>query len=136
VNGSIYAELQYWKVDVENSSAILYEKERRMVGKKDKALNVELLVKPLAQAISECRNNPCLRWDSDSKVKVLIAKSFRPRINKPHRQGERGFGKVLNPKSNLLVGGGHLPGPSFCNGNHRLKLTPEAKGALFQLTSG
>jgi hypothetical protein len=74
VNGSIHAELQYWKVDVEKSSAMLYQTERRTVGKKDKALNVALLVKPLAQAISERSNSPCLRWESDSKVKVLIAK--------------------------------------------------------------
>ena len=72
VNGSAYAEVQHWSVNVETGEASLEGSSRRQVETKDKPLKVNPLADEISTAIVEHIQDPRLRWDGNQKVKILI----------------------------------------------------------------
>jgi hypothetical protein len=98
VYGSVYAEVQNWSVNLDAKTASLEGSTRRQVGTKDKRLNVEPIATALAKSICEHTVNPALRWDSEDKVKVLVAKII-PTTNQQTTSARRKrFWKALENK--------------------------------------
>jgi hypothetical protein len=98
VNGSVYAEVQHWSVNVDTRTATLGETERRLLGMKDKPLKVEPLVDGLIKSIVEHASDSRLKWDGDSKVKALIAEII-PATNRETTTARRKrFWKALEAK--------------------------------------
>jgi hypothetical protein len=70
--GSVYAKVHSWKVNLETGEASLTGTRRRLVREKDAPLNVKALADELVQAILKGKRDPRLKWDGDSRVRVLI----------------------------------------------------------------
>jgi hypothetical protein len=59
-------------VNLETGEASLTGPPRRLVREKDAPLNVKALADELVQAILKGKRDPRLKWDGDSRVRVLI----------------------------------------------------------------
>lgn len=81
VNGSIYAEVQHWVVDVHAGTALLQSRKRRQLGNRDKVLNVKSLADEMANLILSKAADARLVWKSAAKVRVSIADTI-PETNK------------------------------------------------------
>jgi hypothetical protein len=72
VNGSIFAGVQHWAINVETGEASLEGERQRQVGTKDKRLKLDPLVDEINAAILEHSRDPRLKWNGDQKVRILI----------------------------------------------------------------
>lgn len=99
VNGSVYAEVQQWTVNIETAEASVERGRRRQVEAKAKPLKVEPIADELMHIIAECQNDPRLKWDGDSRVRIMIAEVI-PATNQQTTSGRRKrFWKALEQKS-------------------------------------
>lgn len=75
VLGSIYAEIQIWTVDLQKKTATVTDtNRRRVIGERQSPVNVEPIADEIADAIRNGREDPRLKWYSESKVQVRIGK--------------------------------------------------------------
>jgi hypothetical protein len=88
VNGSVYAEVHSWKVNVTNGTAILDGAKRRQVEQKEKRLNVKPLAEEIAALIVSGKEDGRLRWTGKDRVGVEIAKII-PATNQQTTSGRR-----------------------------------------------
>jgi len=73
--GSVYAELQSWRVDVEKATAQPCDAGRRLVRERDKRLDVKPIAQEVMQKIIDHDTaSPSLRWITENKVRVLTGK--------------------------------------------------------------
>lgn len=86
--GSVYAEVHSWKVNLETGEASLTGERRRLVRERDAPLNVKALADQLAKAILKGKRHPHLKWDGNSRVRVLIAEVI-PATNRETTSGRR-----------------------------------------------
>ena len=77
MNGSVYAEVQHWAVNVDMGEAVVDGGMQRQVGTQNRPLKTEPLAERLATATIEYSNDPQLSWDGPERVKVLIGKVVR-----------------------------------------------------------
>jgi hypothetical protein len=72
--GSVYAEIQGWMIDLTEGTACCGQAGRRLTGVRDKPLKVEPLAKEIVQQIVDLdKSSNYLKWKSDDIVKVKIA---------------------------------------------------------------
>ena len=74
VNGSVYAEVHHWRVNVETTEASIESNSRRQVGQKDKALKVQPLAQEIASLILGRECDIRLIWKNDKLVRLDINK--------------------------------------------------------------
>jgi hypothetical protein len=74
VLGSVYAELQWWTIDVDRETATLGVGSRRVVGQKQPLLKVGPIAKELAELIFHGKQDPRLHWKDGNEVRVLIGR--------------------------------------------------------------
>jgi hypothetical protein len=72
VNGSIYAGVQHWAVNLETAEASFESEKRRQVGTKDQPMKVGPLVDEMCSAIVGQARDPRLKWNGKQKVRILI----------------------------------------------------------------
>lgn len=73
--GSVYAEIQYWSVDVEKGEASFeVGSERRVVGKKNPPLDVAPIAKRIYELIATATRHEWLQWNGITEVKILVGK--------------------------------------------------------------
>jgi hypothetical protein len=72
VNGSVFAGVQHWSVNVTTGEASLIGEKRRQVGTQDSPLKVGPLVDEIISAIDARANDARLKWAGDQKVRILI----------------------------------------------------------------
>jgi hypothetical protein len=88
VMGSVYAEMQNWTVNTETAEASVERGRRRQVEAKEKPLKVGPIADELVRMIADHQNDPRLKWNSDSRVKVVIADVI-PATNQQTTAGRR-----------------------------------------------
>jgi hypothetical protein len=88
VMGSVYAEVQQWTVNIEMAEASVERGRRRQVEAKAKPVKVEPIADDLMRMIVERQNDPRLKWDGDSRVKIVIANVI-PATNQQTTSGRR-----------------------------------------------
>ena len=71
VNGSKRAEVQEWRVDLQNETAALRECGKRQVLPMDRRLNVKPIAAEIAAIIDERREDRRIRWRGTNSVRVL-----------------------------------------------------------------
>lgn len=98
VNGSVYAEVQHWSVNVETGEASLEGRRRRQVSAKDKPLKVEPLVEEIIAAIVERANDHRLKWDGDQKVRILISSVISATNNQTRSARRKRFWNAMEEK--------------------------------------
>lgn len=85
----VAAELQRWTVNVETAVADCQQSSHyRQVGERDKPLRVGPLADELAQAVTNRRDDPRLKWYADGTVRVLVT-SFVKGLYKQTEVGRR-----------------------------------------------
>ena len=73
--GAVTAELQTWSVDIDNGKAICGVGGKRVVGKKQKPLDLGPIVAEIVDLIVGGEDDSRLRWGDDkSRVRILIGK--------------------------------------------------------------
>jgi hypothetical protein len=98
VNGSVYAEVQHWSVNVDTGEASLKGSRRRQVSAKDKPLKVGPLVEEIIAAIVERANDHRLKWDGDQKVRVLISSVISATNNQTRSARHKRFWDAMEEK--------------------------------------
>jgi hypothetical protein len=88
VNGSVFAGVQHWSVNVATGEASLEGESRRQLGRKDSPLKLEPLVDEVKTAIVEHMKDARLKWDGDLKVRILI-ESVIPATNQQTTSARR-----------------------------------------------
>jgi hypothetical protein len=77
VAGSVYAEIQYWTVDLTKLSACLAPvADRRLVGKQQLRVDVEPIAEEITARILAGDPDERLKWDGNRKVRILIGRVF------------------------------------------------------------
>jgi len=74
VLGSVYGEVQSWTVNLEKRTAVCGGGGRRLLRQRQKPLNIDPLVIRVVNSIKEHKDDECLKWLSESRVKVLAGK--------------------------------------------------------------
>jgi hypothetical protein len=74
VNGSVYAEVQSWSVNVDEGTAIITDRKNRQVDKKAAVFKVEPLADEIGKAIIEHAQDGRLSWKNDNEVRILVGK--------------------------------------------------------------
>lgn len=98
--GSVHAELQGWRVNVEKATALPCDGGRRLVRESDRPLDVEPLAQEAMQKIiDQDTTSPFLRWITDNKVRVLTGVLIPP----TNRQTTTGRRKRLRGRLNQLL---------------------------------
>jgi hypothetical protein len=88
VNGSIYAGVQHWSVNVAAGEASLVGEKRRAVHAKNKSLKTGPLADEISKAIVAHATDRRLKWEGDHKVRILIV-SIIPTTNQQTTSGRR-----------------------------------------------
>jgi len=88
VNGSIYAEMQTWRIDLSTGCASVAVSGRRQIGTRDAPLNVNLLAEDIAAAIERGANDERLEWQSPNRVRIKIG-TIIPETNARTTSGRR-----------------------------------------------
>ena len=73
VQGSVYAEMQGWSVNVEEGSAVCGLSGQRVVGKKQPPMKVEPLAKEIVELISAGKDDLRIKWYGQSRVRIFVA---------------------------------------------------------------
>ena len=76
--GSSRAELQHWKVDISERSAVISRTGHRQLRPRDPPLKVEPLAKSVVEAVSAGRDDPRLKWSEDRSTVRIIAGKIIP----------------------------------------------------------
>ena len=76
--GSSRAELQHWKVDISERSAVISRTGHRQLRPRDPPLKVEPLAKSVVEAVSAGRDDPRLKWSEDRFTVTIIAGKVIP----------------------------------------------------------
>jgi len=75
VQGSVYAEVQIWNVDIQNGSAVVHENAgRRLVRPRSSPLDVEPIAREIAILVAGGKQDSRLKWTGADKVRVLTGK--------------------------------------------------------------
>jgi hypothetical protein len=88
VNGSVYAEVHQWLVNLEDGSASLDGKQKRMVGTPDKRVDVKPIAVEIAGLIVAGVEDERLKWDNPEIVRLQIGEIIRE-TNKQTTSGRR-----------------------------------------------
>lgn len=88
VNGSVYAGVQLWGIDVARGVAILGGEKRRLVGKPAKPLKVAPLAEEIAALMLGRKGDPRLKWLTPTCVRVEISEVI-PATNKQTTSSRR-----------------------------------------------
>jgi hypothetical protein len=96
--GSTRAELQDWEVDIEAGTVKGGESGYRQLKPRDAPLNVTPLVNQVVALIKDHQTHEWLKWVSDRRVRLLIAKII-PATNRQTTSGRRErFRAELEPR--------------------------------------
>ena len=96
VKGSVYAEIQAWRIDVQTLTASCGSGGKRLKRARQQRLKVEPLVEMVVQLIEAGADDERLHWQSDSYVRVLIGKIIPDGTLQQTIAGRRKrFGKCL-----------------------------------------
>ena len=75
VHGSNYAELQSWSVDIDNGKASCGVGGKRVVGKRQKPLEIGHIVNEIVDLVVSGKDDTRLKWaDDKSRVLIVIGK--------------------------------------------------------------
>lgn len=74
VNGSVYAEVQSWSVNVDEGTAIITDRKNRQIERKAAVFKVEPLADEIGKAIIEHAQDERLSWKNDNEVRVFVGK--------------------------------------------------------------
>jgi hypothetical protein len=86
--GSAFAEIQVWHVNLESNEASCRFDPKRLVGRIDEPLNTLALAEEIADVISGGKSDKRLNWLSDVRVRLCM-KDIIPQTNKQTTSGRR-----------------------------------------------
>jgi hypothetical protein len=97
VMGSIYGALHHWEVNVEDLTASLNQRRKRLVGKRQPTLKVQPLVQEIVELIKNCQEDERLKWaHGNHRVQIQIGKIIPDNVVAQTLQGRRRrFSKLL-----------------------------------------
>ena len=72
--GSVYAELQYWVVNVATGYAELRDTGKRLIGQRARPLKVQPLIEEVIELVRSQTHDPRLKWKTADRVQIIIGK--------------------------------------------------------------